>query len=54
MRAMRSDIAFLDATVVEGVEVVQHRHRVAVREQRINDVAADEASPARNENVHAR
>ena len=52
MRSMRGDIAFLDATVVEGVEVVQYRYRVAVREQRINDVAADEASPPRDENVH--
>ena len=54
MRAVRGDIAFLDASVVEGIEVVEDGDLIAVRQQQINEVAADEASPARNENVHAR
>ena len=39
------DIAFLDAAVVEGVEIIKDRHRVAVGEQRIDEMASDEARP---------
>ncbi len=52
VRPMLADVPFLDVTVVEVVEVVEDRDVLAVSEERIDDVAADEAGPAGDQNVH--
>ena len=49
---MLRDVPFLDPTVVEGIEVVEDRDVLAVSQERIDDVAANESGPTGDQNVH--
>ena len=51
--AVDVDSVFLDAQIVEGVHRVEDGHVVAVREEGLGEVAADEPGAAGDEYVHA-
>ena len=46
MAQMLGDVPFLHRARVERVEVVESRHRPAVREQTVHEVTADESRRA--------
>ena len=48
---MGADVRFLEGRVVERIEVVENGDVPAVGEQRIHEVAADEAGAAGHESV---
>jgi hypothetical protein len=45
------DVAFLDATVVERIEVVDYCDLFTIGEKRVNEVTPDESSAAGDQNV---
>jgi hypothetical protein len=46
---VRTDVRLLHHPRVEGVEVVEHRHANAVPQKRVDQMAADESGPSRDE-----
>jgi hypothetical protein len=51
IHAMVLDVAFLDATVVERIEVVDYCDLFTIGEKRVNEVTPDESSAAGDQNV---